>query len=285
MQLCSVIDNINYHLEVLIIMTALEKLRTKTSNYLHICVGLDTDIKKIPPHLLKKKNPVFEFNKIIIDNTYKATSAYKINFAFYEKDGLEGIENLQRTLEYIPKDVNTIADAKRGDIGNTSQMYASSIFDHFGFDAVTVNPYMGYDSVQPFLGYKDKLIFILTLTSNESASDFEKIKCKEGDYIYQKVIQKAKQWNIYGNCGIVFGATNATELKENIITFDNLTVLLPGVGAQGGSLEEVVSIFNWSDKSHFIINISRALIYCDNSSQFGVSVNKTIEDYNQKVFE
>ncbi|MBA4406433.1 orotidine-5'-phosphate decarboxylase [bacterium] len=264
-------------------MTAQEKLSSKTSIGYHICVGLDSDIKKIPKHLLKSSNPILEFNKIIIENTYKEAAAYKINFAFYEKDGTQGLETMHRTLEFIPKDVLAIADAKRGDIGNTSQMYAQSIFGHFNFDSVTLHPYMGFDSLSPFLEYKNKLNFILGLTSNSGSSDFEKQKLDTGKFLYQYVIEKVNEWNKDHNCGLVFGATNIYELNANIDSFRDLPILLPGVGAQGGSLEEVAKAFSKKKKMNFLVNVSRALIYCDNTENFEKKVRETIKEYNSAL--
>lgn len=262
-------------------MTAQEKFLKKTSTGFHICVGLDSDINKIPQYLLSQQNPILEFNKIIIENTYQDAAAYKINFAFYEKDGSKGFDTIHQTIELIPKDVLTIADAKRGDIGNTSQMYAQSIFDHFNFDAVTLHPYMGFDSLSPFLEYRNKLNFILALTSNSGSSDFEKQKLSSGQFLYQRVIEKVNEWNAKQNCGIVFGATNLDELEENITLFHQLPVLLPGVGAQGGNLEEVAKVFSNHNNKNFLINISRALIYCDNSEDFGSRINQTIKLRNR----
>ena len=264
-------------------MTAIEKLSAKTSNGYHICVGLDSDLKKIPVHLHTSPNPILEFNKIIIENTYREAAAYKVNFAFYEKDGFQGLETIHRTLELIPKDVLAIADAKRGDIGNTSHMYAQSIYDHFQFDAITLHPYMGFDSLSPFLEYKSKLNFILALTSNSGSADFEKQKLATGKYLYQYVIEKVNEWNQNKNCGIVFGATNIDELNANIDSFGNLPILLPGVGAQGGSLEEVVKTFSHKKNPNFLINISRALIYPDSPEKFEIKVLQTIKEYNSAV--
>ncbi|MFC2133310.1 orotidine-5'-phosphate decarboxylase [Bacteroidota bacterium] len=264
-------------------MTAKDKLKRKTDQNFHICVGLDTDINKIPPYLKKSENPVLEFNRIIIDSTKDAAAAYKINYAFYEKEGLAGIRNLEETLEYIPDDILTIADAKRGDIGNTSKMYAAAVFEHLAFDAITVNPYMGIDSVLPFIEFKEKLVFILALTSNKSAEDFEKLSLSNGMYLFQKVISKVNEWNQNGNCGIVFGATNSDELKANISLFENLTVLLPGVGAQGGSLEDVVASFNDAGLADYIINVSRALLYADQSEKFGRVTRNLLNEYNHKI--
>jgi len=264
-------------------MTAQQKLQQKINQNLHICVGLDTDLKKIPDHLKNVSNPIVEFNKVIIENTYKEAAAYKINFAFYEKDGAKGIDNLYKTLELIPDDVLTIADAKRGDIGNTSRMYAESIYNHFNFDSVTLHPYMGFDSLSPFFDYKDKINFILALTSNKGSEDFEKLKLPDGKFLFQKVIEKVVDWNKNLNCGIVFGATNSSELRENVSNIKNLPVLLPGIGAQGGSIEEVVTIFNENNSNQFLINISRSLIYADSSIDFAAATSKTIKDYNSLI--
>lgn len=264
-------------------MKASEKLIGKFNGGLHICAGLDTDPAKIPAHLKNEKDPVFEFNKIIIDNTYKEAAAYKINLAFFESGGLAGIESMLRTLEYMPADAFVIGDAKRGDIGNTSKMYAQSIFDEFKFDSITVNPYMGFDSLEPFLNYSGKVTFILALTSNPGADDFEKLQLSEGGFVYQSVISKVNEWNTYKNCGIVFGATKLDELKSNIKTFNDLFVLLPGVGTQGGSLTEVVESFRQNQNNRFLINVSRALIYADSSSSFGRTAGKVLNDYNRQV--
>lgn len=262
-------------------ISALSKLANKTNNGLHICVGLDSDLKKIPPHLSKDRSPLLEFNKVIIENSCKDAAAYKINFAFYEKYGAEGLDIITQTLELIPKDCLIIADAKRGDIGNSSQMYAESVFDHFQFDAVTLNPYMGNDSLNPFLEYKDKLNFVLALTSNSGSADFEKLQLADGSFLFQSVIQKVHKWNQYKNCGIVFGATNSEELKQNVNLFEGLPVLLPGIGAQGGSLVDIISIFSEARNPNYIVNVSRALIYCDSTHGFGTTVNKTLKNYNE----
>ena len=180
------------------LMTAQEKLRKRINEGFHICVGLDSDISKLPKHLLYKENPILEFNKIIIEATYKEAVAFKINFAFYENWGIEGLETLEKTIEFIGEEVLIIADAKRGDIGNTSKKYAESVFDYFKCDAVTLHPYMGFDSIEPFISYKDKISFILGLTSNSSSSDFEKQMLQNGKYLYQEVISKTNEWNKRG---------------------------------------------------------------------------------------
>jgi orotidine-5'-phosphate decarboxylase len=264
-------------------MTSQDKLNYRITKGLHVCVGLDSDINKIPKFLLNENDPVYEFNKRIFESTYDVACAYKINLAFYERDGKKGIESLQKTLEIFPDDVLIIGDAKRGDIGNTSQMYAEALFDHLKFDASTLHPYMGFDSVEPFLNYKNKLNFILALTSNPGNSDFEKLKLEDGTYLYKRIITKVHEWNKFSNCGIVFGATNSDELKENINLINNLPVLLPGVGAQGGSFEDIVSVFQSANQNNFIINISRALIFADNSTKFDLECRKKLIAYNNLI--
>lgn len=264
-------------------MKAIDKLITKFDKELHICVGLDSDLNKIPKHLLEETEPILKFNKAIINATKKYAAAYKLNLAFYEKDGIKGLQTLEKTVSEIPDDILIIGDAKRGDIGNTSQMYASSLFDHFKFDASTLHPYMGRDSLQPFLDYTDKLNFVLVLTSNPGSSDFEKQKLRNGKFVYQEVLDKVNQWNQNNNCGIVFGATNTAELEENISMFKNMPVLLPGVGSQGGDLEKVVEIFRTNNNNNFLINVSRALIYTDDTVQFAEAASEKLIEYNFTV--
>ena len=264
-------------------MTAREKLNNKLKDGKHICVGLDTDISKVPMYLHSELAPVLKFNKIIIDNTYRYAAAYKINFAFYERDGSAGLDVLHQTIKYIPEDILIIGDAKRGDIGNTSEMYAYSLFNQFMVDAATLSPYMGFDSLEPFLRNQDKINFILALTSNKGAEDFEKLELMEGCQLFQKVISKVKEWNKLNNCGIVFGATNIEELKANVTSFDDLFVLLPGIGAQGGSLEEVTTVFKESNFKNFIINVSRSLIYKDKTKEFGKKAKEEIEYLNSTI--
>ncbi len=264
-------------------MTAQEKLIKKNSEGKIICVGLDTDKNKIPKHLMSSSNPILEFNKAIIESTSEFAAAYKINFAFYEREGSVGFNNISETIRFIPDDILIIADAKRGDISNTSQMYASAVYDYFRCDAVTINPYMGFDSVNPFLDRKDKINFILALTSNPGADDFEKLRLSDGSFLFQAVIEKVKRWNINQNCGIVFGATKTEELSENFKLFENLPVLFPGVGAQGGSLEEVVKVFRKNSRLNLLINSSRGIIYKDNSKEFAVSAKNEIIRLNRSV--
>ena len=224
-----------------------------------------------------------EFNKAIINHTAEHAAAYKINFAFYEKDGAAGFKNILETISLIPKNILIIADAKRGDIGNTSKMYSDAVYDYFNFDSITLNPYMGSDSMLPFLDRKDKINFILTLTSNPGSSDFEKLKLIDGTYLYQRVIKQVNDWNKNQNCGIVFGATNSNELIENMSSFKNLPVLLPGIGVQGGSLQDVINAFKSNKRNNYIINSSRGIIYKDNSEKFAVEAGKEIISLNQEI--
>ena len=217
-------------------MTSQEKILKKNDEEKFICIGLDTDVNKIPVFLKNDRDGVFKFNQSIIEATKDYAAAYKINFAFYERAGARGISELEKTVELIPRSILSIADAKRGDIGNTSEMYAKSVYEHFNFDAVTLHPYMGKDSLQPFLDFTEKMNYVLALTSNPGANDFEKLELKDGRFLYQNILDSVNDWNENQNCGIVFGATKLDELKSNINKFGNLTILLPGVGAQGGSL-------------------------------------------------
>jgi orotidine-5'-phosphate decarboxylase len=264
-------------------MNALQKLESANHNNKFICVGLDSDINKLPESLLKESNPILEFNRRIIEATSKYAAAYKINFAFYEVEGANGLKNIEQTLSYIPQDILTIGDAKRGDIGNTSKMYASAVFNSMGFDSITLHPYMGYDSVSPFLEYDDKLNFILALTSNPGANDFEKLKLSDGSYVFQKVINAVNNWNKKENCGIVFGATKIEDLKENFEHIRELPVLLPGVGAQGGKLDDVVNAFKEIHRKRYLVNISRGIIYKDSSDDFDMNAAEEIISLNNQV--
>lgn len=257
-------------------MTAVDKIINKNDAGKFICVGLDTDKNKIPDFLKNDPDGVFKFNQSIIEATKDYSAAYKINFAFYEQAGSDGIKELERTVGLIPTDILSIADAKRGDIGNTSEMYAKSIYEHFGFDSATLHPYMGKDSLQPFLDYNEKMNFILVLTSNPGASDFEKLELKDGKFLYQKILKNINDWNDYSNCGIVFGATKIDELKSNINNFGNLSVLLPGVGAQGGSLEDVNNVFKSLNRKNYLVNVSRGIIYKSSGEDFADAARSEI---------
>lgn len=241
----------------------IEQIRLK-KNYL--CVGLDTDPIKIPPFLNNFSDPVFEFNKRIIDATHDHCVAYKINTAFYEASGSSGWESMQRTVDYIPLTHFRIADAKRGDIGNTSAMYAKAFFETLNFDAITVAPYMGEDSVRPFLEYEDKWTILLGLTSNPGAADFELQPCEDG-LIFESVLRKASSWGTAENLMFVVGATNADWFTHIRTLTPNHFYLVPGLGAQGGSLKEI-SIKGLNKDGGLLVNASRAIIYASSSEDF-----------------
>ena len=240
-----------------------------------LCVGLDTDLEKIPPHLLEDEDPIFAFNKAIIDATQDVCVAYKPNIAFYEAYGLAGWQALEKTMRYLNEnypEVFTIADAKRGDIGNTSTRYAKAFFETLNFDSITVAPYMGKDSVEPFLAFEDKHTILLALTSNEGAFDFQ-TRILEDKELYKEVILKSSQYKNSQNLMYVIGATKASYLKEiREITPDNF-FLVPGVGAQGGSLEEVCK-FGMNDQVGLLINSSRGILYASRNQDFAQSARK-----------
>ncbi len=242
-----------------------EQIISKSS---YLCVGLDTDIHKIPEHLLDKEDPVFEFNKAIIDATADFCVAYKPNIAFYEAMGAEGWLSLQKTLDYIPDTHFTIADAKRGDIGNTSNLYARAFFDNMDFDSVTVAPYMGEDSVKPFMAFEGKWVILLALTSNKGSSDFQFIRDSEdGNPLYEKVMRIASTWGSAENLMFVTGATHPEKFSElRAIAPDNF-FLVPGIGAQGGDLQ-AVSQYGMNDHVGLLVNSSRGIIYAGQGKDF-----------------
>jgi orotidine-5'-phosphate decarboxylase len=232
-----------------------------------LCIGLDTDIKKIPTHLLELEDPVFEFNKQIIDATNEFCVAYKPNIAFYESMGVSGWKSLQKTLEYIPNDIFTIADAKRGDVGNTSSMYAKAFFKNMSFDSVTIAPYMGADSVTPFLEFKDKWAIVLALTSNKGGLNFQKIVSETGTQLFEQVLETSKEWGTDENMMYVVGATRAEELLEIRAIAPSHFLLVPGVGAQGGSLNDVAK-YGLNTDCGLLVNSSRGIIYAGNDVDF-----------------
>jgi orotidine-5'-phosphate decarboxylase len=243
----------------------------------YLCVGLDTDITKIPKHLLSASDPVFEFNKQIIDATKDLCVAYKINTAFYEALGVKGWEALEKTVNYIPATHFIIADAKRGDIGNTSSQYAKAFFETFNFDAITVAPYMGKDSVKPFLEHKNKWAIVLGLTSNEGAEDFE-FQPIEDELLYETVLRKVSEWGSPENLMFVIGATQAEEFTNiRKITPDHF-YLVPGVGAQGGSLKEISEKAMIKDCG-ILVNVSRAIIYASDKEDFAEQARETKRKY------
>jgi orotidine-5'-phosphate decarboxylase len=255
-----------------------EQIKKKKS---YLCVGLDTDITKIPAHLQSHPDAIFEFNKAIIDATKDLCVSYKINTAFYEAHGLKGWEAMQKTVEYIPEDIFTIADAKRGDIGNTSTQYAKAFFEALPFDSITVAPYMGEDSVAPFLEYKGKWAIVLGLTSNKGASDFE--LQKTGDtYLYEKVLSTVSKWGSPDNLMFVIGATQADEFTNiRKITPDHF-YLVPGVGAQGGSLKDI-SEKAMNKDCGLLVNASRAIIYASGKEDFADAARVVAKEYQQEM--
>lgn len=249
-----------------------------------LCVGLDTDIKKIPQHLLKEEDPIFEFNKAIIDSTASFCIAYKPNLAFYEAHGVKGWIAFEKTIEYIKANYNDhliIADAKRGDIGNTSAMYARTFFEEMDIDALTVAPYMGEDSVTPFLQYENKWVVLLALTSNKGSQDFQLLKDADGIQLFEKVLKQSQKWGNSENMMYVVGATQGQMFEKIRQIVPDHFLLVPGVGAQGGSLEEVCK-YGMTEECGLIINSSRAIIYASQDKDFArVAAQRALEVQQQ----
>ncbi len=258
-----------------------EEIRRKQS---YLCVGLDTDITKIPVHLLKEPDPVFTFNKAIIDATQDFCVSYKINTAFYEAQGLKGWQSMEKTLNYIPKNIFTIADAKRGDIGNTSSQYAKAFFEALHFDSITVAPYMGEDSVKPFLEYDGKWAIVLGLTSNKGAKDFElqtmvHQNTNQGtEKLYERVLRTVAGWGSANNLMFVIGATQADEFINIRKLLPDHFFLVPGVGAQGGSLQEISEKAMNKDIG-LLVNVSRAIIYASEKEDFAAEARAIAQQY------
>ncbi|MBL7720290.1 MAG: orotidine-5'-phosphate decarboxylase [Flavipsychrobacter sp.] len=246
-----------------------------------LCVGLDTDLNKIPKHLLSEPDPALAFNKAIIDATKDFTVCYKINTAFYEAQGIEGWKTMQQTLEYIPKDIFTIADAKRGDIGNTSEQYAKTFFHTYPFDSVTVAPYMGKDSVGPFLQFENKWAIVLGLTSNPGSADFELQQCGD-ELLYEKVLRTVSSWGTPENLMFVIGATRQEQLKHVREMLPGHFFLIPGVGAQGGDVPTVCENTLNADGG-ILINVSRAVIYASTGEDFAEAAHKAAREYQQQM--
>lgn len=241
-----------------------QQIRQKNS---YLCVGLDSDITRIPKHLLDTDDPIFEFNKQIIDATKDLCVAYKPNIAFYEAHGAKGWESLCKTLEYIPNEHFTIADAKRGDIGNTSRLYAKAFFEQLSFNSITVAPYMGIDSVQPFLEFDQKWVILLALTSNKGSADFQ-FASQDGQMpLYEKVMRTAQQWGSADQMMFVCGATHPEKFRELRQIAPDSFFLVPGIGAQGGNLQKV-SEFGMNDKVGLLVNSSRGIIFAGNGIDF-----------------
>jgi orotidine-5'-phosphate decarboxylase len=247
----------------------------------YLCIGLDTDITKIPKHLQSHPNAVVEFNKAIIDATKGFCVSYKINTAFYEAMGKKGWEALEETVEYIPETHFAIADAKRGDIGNTSAQYAKTFFEVYNFDAVTVAPYMGEDSIRPFLDYANKWTIVLGLTSNNGAKDFELQKVGE-EYLYEVVLKTVEQWGTVENLMFVIGATQAKQLQSIRNILPKHFLLVPGVGFQGGSLSEV-SKYGMNNAIGLLVNASRAIIYASEDENFAEEAAIIASQYAEEM--
>ncbi len=259
----------------------LEQIHIKKS---FLCIGLDVDLNKIPKHLLQTEDPIFEFNKAIIDATHHLCVSYKPNTAFYEAYGLKGWKALQKTINYLNDkhpEIFTIADAKRGDIGNTSTMYAKAFFEDLAFDSVTVAPYMGKDSVEPFLAFKDKHTIMLALTSNQGAFDFQ-TKTVDGKELYKQVLETSKSWVNAENLMYVVGATKAEYFAEIRKIVPNSFLLVPGVGAQGGNLQDVCK-YGMSDNVGLLINSSRGIIYASNQDDFAQAAANSAKDLQQQM--
>ena len=258
-----------------------QQIRTKKS---FLCIGLDVDINKIPEHLLKENDPIFAFNKAIIDATHHLCVAYKPNTAFYEAYGIKGWRALEKTIHYLNEkhpEIFTIADAKRGDIGNTSTMYAKAFFEDLAFDSVTVAPYMGKDSIEPFLAFEDKHTILLALTSNQGAFDFQ-TKTVDGKELYKQVLETSKTWKNTENLMYVVGATKAEYLADIRNIIPDSFLLVPGVGAQGGNLQEVCK-YGMNDSVGLLINSSRGIIYASNQTDFAEAAAKKSEELQKEM--
>lgn len=260
----------------------LDNIRRKKS---FLCVGLDTDIKKIPEHLLNEEDPIFAFNKAIIDATAPYCVAYKPNLAFYEAFGVNGIIAFEKTVKYIREnhpDQFIIADAKRGDIGNTSAMYARTFFEEYDLDAVTVAPYMGEDSVTPFLGYDGKWVILLALTSNKGSHDFQLTESTDGEKLFQQVLRKSREWAGSEQMMYVVGATQGQAFEEIRKIVPHHFLLVPGVGAQGGSLAEVCK-YGMTSECGLLVNSSRAIIYAEKSTNFAEAAATAAKAVQQEM--
>lgn len=263
-----------------------EKLQTiikkRNSN---LVIGLDPDLRKIPLIFLKYKNPVLEFNRLIIESSKDLVAGYKPNMAFYECLGEHGVQAIRETVKVIPDEMIKICDAKRGDMGNTAEYYAKTYFDIYDFDSITLSPYMGIDSIEPFTKYKDKAVYILALTSNPGGSDFQKLKV-DGKYLYELILEKSLSWNKNNNIGFVFGANHTEELNKFTAANPEIPLLIPGIGAQANDLKTL--LYNLHSKN-FVINSSRGIIYSAplecSELQFSEAVKKSVNELNSMISE
>ncbi|MCL4134131.1 UNVERIFIED_CONTAM: hypothetical protein GTU68_011326 [Idotea baltica] len=259
----------------------IEQINLKKS---FLCIGLDVDLNKIPQHLLKEEDPIFAFNKAIIDATHHLCVAYKPNTAFYEAYGIKGWQSLEKTINYLNEkhpEIFTIADAKRGDIGNTSSMYAKAFFEDLAFDSVTVAPYMGKDSIEPFLAFENKHTIMLALTSNKGAFDFQ-TKTVEGKELYKQVLETSKSWKNSENLMYVVGATKAEYFTDIRKIIPNSFLLVPGVGAQGGNLQDVCK-YGMSDNIGLLINSSRGIIYASPNPDYAEAAALKAEELQKEM--
>ncbi|MEN8885508.1 MAG: orotidine-5'-phosphate decarboxylase [Winogradskyella sp.] len=267
-------------------MTTTQLIKEIKKKQSFLCIGLDVDLNKIPKHLLKEEDPIFAFNKAIIDATHHLCVAYKPNTAFYEAYGIKGWQALEKTINYLNEnhpDIYTIADAKRGDIGNTSSMYAKAFLEDLGFDSVTVAPYMGIDSVEPFLSFKEKHTILLALTSNQGAFDFQ-TKTVDGVELYKQVLETSKTWENAENLMYVVGATKAEFFADIRKIIPNSFLLVPGVGAQGGNLQEVCK-YGMNTSVGLLINSSRGIIYASQDENFAQAAAQKAEDLQLQMKE
>ena len=258
------------------------QIKTKRS---FLCVGLDTDLKKIPEHLLKEEDPIFAFNKAIIDTTADYCVSYKPNLAFYEAFGVKGLISFEKTIKYLKENYPNhfiVADAKRGDIGNTSAMYARTFFEEYDVDSLTVAPYMGEDSVTPFLGYQDKWVILLALTSNKGSHDFQLTEDVNGERLFEKVLRTSQNWGNADNMMYVVGATQGRMFEDIRKIVPNHFLLVPGVGAQGGSLEEVCK-YGMNKDCGLLVNSSRGIIYASKGEDFAEQAAKNAKELQQQM--
>ena len=258
------------------------QIKTKRS---FLCVGLDTDLKKMPEHLLKEEDPIFAFNKAIIDATADYCVSYKPNLAFYEAFGVKGLISFEKTIKYLKDNYPNhfiVADAKRGDIGNTSAMYARTFFDEYDVDSLTVAPYMGEDSVTPFLGYEGKWVILLALTSNKGSHDFQLTEDNKGERLFEKVLRTSQNWGNADNMMYVVGATHGRMFEDIRKIVPNHFLLVPGVGAQGGSLEEVCK-YGMNKDCGLLVNSSRGIIYASKGEDFAEQAAKNAKELQQQM--
>ena len=261
-------------------MNAFDKMIARQSAIAsRLCIGLDTELSKIPEHLHGLESPILAFNQQIIHATNEYASAYKINTAFYEQYGISGWEALKQTIEAIPKEIFTIADAKRADIGNTSSAYARAVFDDLNCDAITVNPYMGYDSLAPFLEREDRMVIVLALTSNPGSSDFQRL-ISDGKPMYQHVIETVLSWKRNASIGFVIGATHPDELALIRQYASDAVLLIPGIGAQGGDIDAIMKA---NANGPVFINVSRGIQYAGTGEQFGEKAHEAAKFYKERI--